>query len=70
MKDHNFTEKKQTNKETNKKTNENMVVNDIKISKKRKNKGFLSIEKDTKCKKIKNCYKHLTFSLSIKNDFS
>ena len=37
-----------------------MVMKDIKISQKMKNKGKLSIEKDvTKCEKIKTCYKHL-----------
>ena len=34
-----------------------MVVSDIKISQKMKNKGWFSIEKDiTKCEKMKICY--------------
>ena len=46
---------------TKKKTEiENMIMNDIKISQKMKNKSQLNIEKNNfKCTKIKTCYKHL-----------
>ena len=50
---------------------ENMVVNDTKISHSLKNKGYMSIGKDImKCERRKLCFKHLPFSLNIRNSFS
>ena len=50
---------------------ENMATNDTKISHSLKNKGDMSIGKDImKCERIKICFKHLTFSLNMRNTFS
>lgn len=55
-----------------------MVVSDIKMSQKLKNKGQFSIEKDiSKCEKMKICYKYLKMGFKLpvhsnerKNQFS
>ena len=50
---------------------ENMATNDTEISHSLKNKGDMSIGKDImKCERMKICFKHLTFSLNIRNTFS
>ena len=54
-----------------KKESENMAAKDTKISHLLKNKGYTGIEKDImKCERIKISFKHLTFSLNIRNSFS